>query len=60
MPKSPAKQPKDSENDDLYDKALQAATDLFGDRSVSRGETRERLKELASEIDTMIESLGAE
>ena len=44
-------------DEDLYDKALVAATILFSDMSVSQRETKENLNSLIGEIETMIDSL---
>ena len=44
----------------LYDKALAAITELFGDTSVSRSETRENLETLKGEIETMLSALEAD
>ena len=45
-------------SDDLYDKALNAITELFNDQSVSREEAKINLDMLIGEIETMIESLN--
>ena len=46
-------------NDELYDHALDAVKDLFGDTSVPVEVTRERLARLQEEIAMMIEALEA-
>ena len=43
-----------------YDRAVDAATELFSDTSVSRAETRELLRDLRGEIDTMLDTLGTD
>ena len=45
-------------NEALYEAALEAISDLFGDRSVSKGTAKENLKNLKGEIDIFIDSLG--
>ena len=47
-------------SDDLYDKALNAITELFSDQSVSKKEAKINLDALIGEIETMIESLDIE
>lgn len=47
-------------NEELYDAAVKATTELFSDQSVSKGKCRENLQELIGEIQTMIDSLGEE
>ena len=44
-------------NKELYDKAIKAINDLFGDISVSQEEARENLQGLMEEIGVMIDSL---
>ncbi len=44
-------------NDELYQKALDAITALFNDRSVSPAQAKRNLNGLMSEIGTMIETL---
>jgi hypothetical protein len=44
-------------NEELYEKAMKAITDLFSDLSVSKAETKENLENLSGEIQVMIESL---
>lgn len=44
-------------NDELYEKALQAITDLFSDKSVSQSEARRNLETLIGEIQIMIDTL---
>ena len=44
-------------NEQLYDKAVEAITDLFNDMSVSKAETQINLDTLIGEIETMIDSL---
>lgn len=46
------------DNEKLYEKALEAATDLFNDQSVSKKKVLENLKSLIEDIQVMIESLG--
>ena len=43
----------------LYEQALQAIRDLFGDTSVSQEETKRDLRALKDEIGSMIDSLEA-
>lgn len=52
------KKKKQDANDDLYGAASEAITELFSDTSVSKERTAELLRELKSEIDLKIESLG--
>jgi hypothetical protein len=47
-------------NEQLYEKAMQAITSLFNDTSVSRSECRRNLEELIGEIKTMIDSLDTD
>lgn len=47
-------------NEELYEKALEAITELFSDTSVSQSECKRNLQELISEIKTMIGSLSDE
>lgn len=49
-----------SDNQTLYDEALEAITELFNDSSVTVEECAENLRGLIDEIETMIESLGVE
>ena len=44
-------------NEQLYDKAVEAITELFSDQSVSKDETVVNLNSLIGEIQIMIESL---
>jgi hypothetical protein len=44
-------------NDDLYQKAIDAIVQLFGDMSVSKLECKNNLKTLIEEIETMLETL---
>ena len=43
--------------DELYEEALKAINKVFGDRSVSRSETKRRLSDLAGEIEVMLDAL---
>jgi hypothetical protein len=45
------------DNEELYDAALKAITDLFSDQSVSQSKARENLRGLRDEIDMYIDSL---
>ena len=45
------------DNERLYEKALEAITELFSDSSVSRGTAIENLESLIQEIQIMIDSL---
>ena len=47
-------------NDELYEKALDAIQELFGDDSVSQSRARKNLGALKDEIDVMIETLDAD
>lgn len=47
-------------NSELYQKALDAITTLFGDTSVSQAQAKRNLNALMSEIETMIETLPDE
>lgn len=44
-------------NEELYDKAVDAITELFNDASVSQEDCKNNLEALISEIKIMIESL---
>lgn len=44
-------------SDELYDRAVEAISELFGDTSIPKIVTRENLEALKDEIDAMIESL---
>ena len=44
-------------SEELYEKAVEAATELFSDQSVSQSETRRNLEELIGEIRIMIDTL---
>lgn len=46
-----------SEDQELYDTALEAITKLFSNTSIPRMVTRENLKALIGEIETMLDSL---
>ena len=46
------------DNEQLYENALEAITELFSDTSVSQGKAVENLESLIQEIQTMIESFG--
>ena len=48
------------ENDELYDKTMEAINELFGDTSVSSEETRSRLKGLIDDIQELISTLPEE
>ncbi len=48
-----------SENEKLYEKALDAVRELFSDTSVSQEETKIALDSLVDEIEMMKESLAA-
>jgi hypothetical protein len=43
--------------DELYDEALKVINKLFGDTSVSRSETKRRLRDLVGEIEVMLDAL---
>ncbi len=43
--------------ENLYDKALEAIKELFGDESLSQEEAKETLNSLILEIEKMIDSL---
>ncbi|MFA5416935.1 MAG: hypothetical protein WC341_00615 [Bacteroidales bacterium] len=45
------------DNDELYQKALEAITALFSDNSVSQEKCRENLQSLKGEIDQLIDTL---
>ena len=42
-------------NNDLYDKALKAIMDLFGDKSVTLTDCLQNLETLKDEIETLID-----
>ncbi len=44
-------------NKELFDRAMEAVTELFEDRSVSKEKAIENLEALQSEIDMLIEGL---
>ena len=44
-------------SEELYEKAVEAATELFSDQGVSQSETRRKLEELIGEIRIMIDTL---
>ena len=44
-------------NQELYDNAMKAIVDLFGDRSVSQSEAKGNLNALVGEIQTMLDTL---
>ena len=44
-------------HDRLYERAKEAISELYSDKSVSRAKTRESLKALRDEIDLLIETL---
>lgn len=45
-------------NESLYDKAVAAIMELFGDTSVSQSETKRNLRVLIGEIDILMETLS--
>lgn len=47
-------------NDELYEAAKEAITNLFSDSSVSQAEARRNLEGLIEEIRTMIDTLPEE
>jgi hypothetical protein len=47
-------------NTHLYEKALQAATELFSDQSVGPRKTISNLRDLIGEINTFIDCLNAD
>jgi hypothetical protein len=47
-------------HEELLETAKRAINAVFGDTSVSRGQTRESMKELRDEIDTMLEAMDEE
>jgi hypothetical protein len=53
------KQAGKSENDKLYDAALEAIEKLFTDVSVSKTTARQNMESLRDEIDVMIKALRA-
>jgi hypothetical protein len=53
------KQSGKSENDKLYDAALEAIEKLFTDVSVSKTTARQNMESLRDEIDVMIKALRA-
>ena len=44
-------------HEELYEKAMEAISELFGDTSVSQGETKASLNTLIGEIEIMIDTL---
>jgi hypothetical protein len=46
-----------SSHDDLVEKAKEAVNRVFGDRSVSRTETKESLGDIVSDIEIMLDTL---
>ncbi|MCZ7862751.1 hypothetical protein O9X98_15355 [Agrobacterium salinitolerans] len=46
-----------AKSDKLYEEARQAIQRVFGDTSVSAGQTRNTLEALKDEIETLIETL---
>ena len=44
-------------NEELYEKALEAVTELFSDLSVTKTETKDNLQDLVGEIESMLDSL---
>jgi hypothetical protein len=44
-------------NEELYEKALEAIRDMFGDTSVGASKTRENLEGLIDEIEMMLDTL---
>lgn len=49
-----------SKNSDLYDRAVEAANQLFDDTSVLPAETRSQLKGLIAEIEELISTIPEE
>lgn len=47
-------------NDELYEQALKAITELFNDTSVSPAETKKQLEDLMGEIEVMINALESD
>lgn len=47
----------ESENEQLYDKAMEAITNLFSDSSVSQAEAIRQLESLIDEIKMLIDTL---
>lgn len=47
-------------NEDLYDVALAAVMELFGDTSVSRGDCRRNLNALQGEISNLLDALDVD
>ena len=48
------------DNDELYEKALGAIQELFGDTSVSQSQAKDNLNSLIGEIQIMMEALVEE
>lgn len=49
-----------SENEALYEKAMEAIMELYSDTSVSRAEAKVNLKSLMDEIRILLETLEGE
>ena len=47
-----------SDNEELYEKALEAINNLYSDQSVSREKALRNLQGLSGEIDIMVNALG--
>lgn len=47
-------------NEELYEKAKQAITDLFSDNSVPQATTKENLNALMGEIEIMLNTLSVD
>jgi len=45
-------------NEELYEKALEAVTELFSDKSVSQSECKSNLETLIGEIEMLISTLS--
>jgi len=45
-------------NEELYDKALETISELFGDTSISQRECKENLESLIAEIQIMLSGLN--
>ena len=46
-----------TKNEKLYERAVEAATDLFNDTSVDQATAKENLQAFKSHIDTLLSSL---
>ena len=49
---------RNMDNNELYEEALEAITTLYSDKSVSKQDCAENMKELIGEIQGMIDALG--